>query len=732
MIKYTFAAAHPAVSSIIITTTSSTTTITMRRMGGWLSAKSSLPATKSLTALDEPAALQDALRSAALIMNDENERAENELSKGTSPFHKLGRATTFFLRATLGFEKEMMEQTSACLVEAENSASEHHRRAVRDPSTAHQSKIYPTGSEYALCQAETQLMSAVIGVLNESLTESLRGFYKLRRAFTALHLMVEAENQYLDKHFSSSSISRASTTTEKSKGPYRSSEASAANSGVMTPTTSGVDEDGEDFHDAEEGLADQPTPEGYQGRVDLPVENLSLNGSAKGSTNSIPPAYASSISKGPSSKHDDLDFTADVSNDPIDVYIHSGVSLCYGLLQLLLSMVPPAFSRLLSILSFRGDREKGLRLLWRATAFKDDINGALASAITLGFHNAAISVCDIHSREAMPTARLRELLHDMRKLYPKSVMWVLEEARMAMADRDTDKAADILINNPLKSPLKQVEALRVFETSMALMFLHRYEECAASFAKCVDMNSWSPGLYIYIAGSCHVELYRQSLLKDDPKKAAEHKQKATELLEKVSGLAGKKRLMARQLPLDVFVIRKLTKWTARAKAQDCDMVDAIGVSPVEEMVYFWSGFRRMRPEHVQLSLDSLAWSDSQDEDHHLIDERAIVALLKAACLRTLGRLPEAKATLTEQVYCYDWHAIKACPHADNWALPVAHYEHAVCLWQQAGGQDGDRVVLKECSEELAKVEKWESFDLDARIGLKITTARQTLEKCGVK
>ena len=88
--------------------------------------------------------------------------------------------------------------------------------------------------------------------------------------------------------------------------------------------------------------------------------------------------------------------------------------------------------------------------------------------------------------------------------------------------------------------------------------------------------------------------------------------------------------------------------------------------------------------------------------------------------------------LSEQVYCYEWHQIKSCPHADNWPLPVAHYEHAVCLWQEAGGQDGDQATLKQCSDELMRVEKWESFDLDARIGLKMTTARETLTRAGIK
>ncbi|WPG99488.1 Hypothetical protein R9X50_00230300 [Acrodontium crateriforme] len=601
-------------------------------MRGWFSSKAGQGASRSMTALDELHALQEAMTSASKILNDEVEEAEEELCKGTSPFHKLGGATAIFLRAVLGFERQVIEAASARLAESEEAAAESQRRAIRAPTQ--RDSIYPAGSQYALCHAESQLMAAVVSVLNESLTESLRGFYKLRQAFNTLHDINEAEKKY-----------------------------------------------------------------------------LAANGK-NGSSESI----------------EDVDF-ATITKDPIDLFIHSGKNLCFGLLQILLSMIPPAFSKILAIFSFRGDRESGLRMLWTATKFKD-INGGMASLLTLVFHSGAIALNDILPADALPMPRLKALLHEMRQLYPKSKLWLLEEARMFGTERNLEPAIDILADCE-KSPLKQIEALRLFEMSLDYMYLHEYQKCADSFIQCVGMNNWSHGLYYYIAGICNVELYRD-YQNSDPSKAAEYAAKADEYLHKVPNHTGKKRFMARQLPFDTFVLRKIAKWDHRAKTRGCSFVDAIGVSPAEEMTYVWSGFIKKNDQQLRASLNRLAaWELNAKWNDEPLDEKALLAALKGTCLRFLKETDEAKAVLTQNVISYDLAKIKACEFPETWAQPVAHYELAVCLWQEAGGENGDKTILKACGEEISKVEKWESFDLDARIGMKVATARGTLKQCGV-
>ena len=143
----------------------------------------------------------------------------------------------------------------------------------------------------------------------------------------------------------------------------------------------------------------------------------------------------------------------------------------------------------------------------------------------------------------------------------------------------------------------------------------------------------------------------------------------------------------------------------------------------------------MNDQQLQICLDRLAWSEDTTRNplwaKEAADEKALLSFMKGTCFRFLNRVPEAKAMLTDHVVSHDLAALKACDHPDAWPLPVAHYELAVCLWQQAGGENGDKAILRQCSDELAKVEKWESYDLETRIGLKITTARETLKRSGI-
>lgn len=185
---------------------------------------------------------------------------------------------------------------------------------------------------------------------------------------------------------------------------------------------------------------------------------------------------------------------SDIFSSQIDVFVHAGANFCFGILLLLISMVPPSFSKLLSIIGFYGDKKRGLRMLWQASKFHNLIGGMSAFAV-LGYYNGFVRYCDImpdatpgvdEDVEGYPRERLAVLLNEMRTRFPNSQLWLLEESRMDGANKNLERALELLRGDK-QSPLKQVEALRVFERSLNAMYLHRYELCAESF---LEVSHW--------------------------------------------------------------------------------------------------------------------------------------------------------------------------------------------------------------------------------------------------
>ena len=510
------------------------------------------------------------------------------------------------------------------------------------------------------------------------------------------------------------------------------------------------EDDPDEFYDADEVHDNLKTPTTYQeyGHVDVrgvadTLQSTSITGptSTKETQLQSPDSLRSTTKRVQDMLDHDPD--SDVFSNPIDIFVHSGANLCFGLILLLISLIPPVFGKLLSIIGFRGDRERGIRMLWQASKFHN-INGAMAGLMILGYYNGLVGYCDIipdavtsptsdsdssENLDGYPTHRLEALLADMRTRYPKSHLWLLEESRMQASHRHLDKAIEILSSDK-RSPLKQVEALSVFEKSLDAMYSHRYALCSDSFIECCTLNNWSHALYYYIAGSAHVELYRAAKVAKDDSAATRHAAKATELLQNVRTHAGKKRFMARQLPFDIFIIRKLNKWEARAKDWAVPFIDAIGVSPLEEMIFFWNGYKRMNIPQLKYSLDRLAWSEDPARNPNWfregLDERAILAVLRAATYRNMERYEEAKTLLRKEVLSHDKALFKG--HLkDDWTCVTAHYEMGANLWLQRKGV-GEKEAVREALEWLEKAARWEGYELDTRIGLKVTTGLDTLRK----
>ncbi|KAH8894216.1 hypothetical protein GQ53DRAFT_90867 [Thozetella sp. PMI_491] len=688
-------------------------------------------------AVQEASDIQDAMAAVDLIMNDDIDGAEARLRlrKDQSSFHLLGLGVSTFMRSVLGFEKEIMAEAASKLNDCETRAWNDMKKAQKEAEKAagggywlyrgsaaeskehiggKVSNIYPPGSEFALVYAEAQLMNAVVAITHESLTEGIKGFYKLRKAYISLNEIMESEAKFLK--------------TLEDKG------ASGSASREKLPTSQ-----------ADTGAA-EPDP----AQLEKALGDVALNGSAQ-------PA------------RDPLDSTgADSSlfNSPVDVFVHSGANMCFGILNLMLSLIPPALGRLLQVIGFKGDRDRGIKMLWQSTKFPN-INGAMAGMVLLAYYNTMLGFADILPSEndvselsepgeivGFPKEKCAALLADMRARYADSRLWKLEEARVLATSKRLAEAIEALTNNT-GSKMKQVTALNSFELSIDALFMMRWDLMRDSFLKCIELNDWSHSLYYYFCGTAELELYRDAFhriaalsgstdksreLDEAQADARKHKKAAEEFFHKAPAVAGRKRFMARQMPFEVFVCRKLQKWEERATALGLDLADAVGPSPAMEMTYLWNGSKRMNSDQLEKARQHISWerctapADKVEKMKEEKDELAIMAIAEAACLRGLGKEIEAKKAV-EAILAMDKLAFKG-PTRDDYTLPAAHYEMATLAWAAANQPPSGKTAeeadahrqkkVDECVSYLQQVAKWETFVLDARFGMRVQTGLNTV------
>ncbi|KAI8962927.1 hypothetical protein F5Y11DRAFT_356613 [Daldinia sp. FL1419] len=689
----------------------------MSRIGAWFRGSAPTPSQTSSPAASlsdlrakEIASLEDALSATGMIMNDDIDGAEERLRKGDSAFHLLGLGACTFMRSILGFEKSIMAETLNRLNECETRALGEMKRAQKEAEAAGNAddRIYPPGSEYALIIAYAHLMAAVVAVMNESLTEGLKGFYKLRKAFITLDGLVQAETAYL-----------------KRKGFYSDSSSDDTDTDL-------------EFVDADEAHSGAQTPLDYGGHL------------TKNSSTTEEKLSKLSLNSNGTSKPSRTKDGSEAFTNLVDIFTHSGANMTYGVLLTILTLVPPAFSRLLSIIGFKGDRERGLQLLWQSSRF-ENVNGAIASIVLFAYYHGLLSSADIlpfdkdndkSTTVGYPRDKCIALLAQMRSRYPDSGLWRFEEGRVKANSKDLRGALEILKSNT-ESKMRQVTAINNFEMSLSSMYIHDYSDMRDNFLRCIELNDWSPTLYYYIAACGELENYRNAFHnKADDSQVQLHKKKAEELFRKGPTLAGKKRFLAKPMPFEQFVCRKMQKWEERAKVLGIDLADAIGPSPSEEMTYLWNGMKKMQPSELEFSNKVLSWDrltapeEARKKIEAELDEEAVRNVCRAAVARSLGNLDKARELL-DSVLAMDRQAFRG-PTKDDYALPAANYEMAVLAWVEVQKPElrrdddkGDekewlREKTEECQAWLEKVANWGAFILDARIGMRVQTGMDTV------
>ncbi|ODV77877.1 uncharacterized protein CANTADRAFT_55217 [Suhomyces tanzawaensis NRRL Y-17324] len=733
------------------------------------------------------------------LLKECSEKSARDPSDQPASIYNLALGVMEFIEATLGFEADLMERAHKTL-----SSSETACLANSKYNTKHQlatSNIYPPGTEFQVTYAELTLLNALIMLLTENngVLESAKALYKLRKAYQTLdHIFNKVKeleslfNENLERirKEAATNPNSANLSTVDLPGYKLDTESSAS-----LPQDLKLMKELEKVYQMRKSRVEGTNLGNHTGQVDL-FQQLDHS-----SSDSFPSTTSSMISTSSSSTAPKHDNHLHVST--IDEFIHSGVQLCFGILQVVLSLIPPAIGRVLSIVGFRGDKEAGLKMLWRTAITSRNIHGELALMTLLFFYDGPVQFIDlgfqlpsqrdeniknvlsIEQKTTIsdselnkilqnPTLYTPQLLTKVRKFFPHNALWILQEGRTLAGQGKLEQAIQVMqdfTDNPEnKIQMKQIEALLVFDRAMLYAFHHDFEKAARDFIYLIDINSWSKGVYLFMAASCYLEQYRMikmGLIEVSESEKPEMLQKFADLAKTYFDLAptyvpghginatGKKGGIGggnKQLPFDKFLLRKLRHIEANQKANpDLQFVDCIGTSLIHELMYFWNGYNRMTERELKISLKLLGYSAPKEKEYsansdsatyykidETLDEAMIRAFLQGIALRGIGKVAEGLSLLDTEVI--GKYVISEYPQFrftkmtySPYLYPTALSERAMFVWTlrtSIGGELDIKQALLECKNWLKKGSEVGDgdYELSNRTGFKIKAAEDSLDE----
>ena len=314
--------------------------------------------------------------------------------------------------------------------------------------------------------------------LNESVVDSLKGAYKLRKAYQLLHKLFDmiVEVDGVPTPPSSTPFDEGAT---KAATPEPLSDADSDDSFVDASDDLAVIAEPIVLHKVAEKLDVSNGHARYE-QTPEPVEMLRPRPQSSSSEDVLTsPAPQQEIERYPSmaTVNSFLQIPSPIQSDMTitDNTVYAGTLMALGAIMLLISLLPPSLSRLLSIIGFRGSRNQALSMLWKTTQHQGPF-AALATFFLGTFYGNIMQAADIvpddfrtKMKGITTGATINKLylaISRSRQRYPKSALWAVEEARMESLRGNLEEVVQRLASIHLDTQMPQIQSYVIFESGM--------------------------------------------------------------------------------------------------------------------------------------------------------------------------------------------------------------------------------------------------------------------------
>ncbi|KAF4608318.1 hypothetical protein EYR40_000662 [Pleurotus pulmonarius] len=364
---------------------------------------------------------------------------------------------------------------------------------------------------------------------------------------------------------------------------------------------------------------------------------------------------------------------------PVEELIVSGTAFGYGLFNLVFSLLPKKVQSVVGFFGFKHDRKLALQALAVAAA-KSDVHSVFAGLVLMTYYGVVLLMSGYQADEAHIVKQYRAIVDKIESKYPTGALWILNRAKILRMTHDPQAAIHVLqegLGPDREFSFVQADTLLVFELAWTLLSQRRYQEAADMFIKLTELNSWSRATYYFIAAGCYVSLGNRT--------------KAQSLFDAIPDLVNQRKINGKDLPTEVLIKKKLEFYKAKQVRRGGPVesfVDAIAISPAEELGIFWNNHARIENDiahaHI-LEWASLSPPVSIDSPHikpnvevkgtavdlDTPDELALRSLLLGVTHRTVQEFKSAREFLV------DAHGRRNEMTISTWIPGVAMFELAV-------------------------------------------------------
>ncbi|GAN07432.1 tetratricopeptide repeat protein 39B-like [Mucor ambiguus] len=337
----------------------------------------------------------------------------------------------------------------------------------------------------------------------------------------------------------------------------------------------------------------------------------------------------------------------------------SAIQFGIGAVHLILSSMPPKILKIFSALGWKSDKQLGFALL----------------KLLLAYYSVLTAFApQLYSKDMMSPAI--ECLLDAQSNHPNSCFFLFFAARIARVARNLPLstqsftfAAESSRGEWAEVAMKQMSD---YEIGFNLALELDWTGAASYFEQLSRENYWSPAFSKYFVGTCHEMMGQRT--------------EAILAFAEVPALA-EEPINGKKTYIDNYVLKKVA-FFQKSGYQDMDFS-----LPALEILLVMNAFEHMEKESLEKCLDLVQHTleliyEREKMEYNIrlrelvpittppdyYDQRAVLLLVKASVLNSLGRYDETIAHLN---WILDH---KECVKEENWVIPFTYWESGVTSW----------------------------------------------------